>query len=318
VRVNMPDGLSRRTPRLVLTGCGTSFHAAMYGAHILQSVDGHVGVVEAIPAYDLVYGPMPRKATVLGVSHSGTTRTTNRALSRAKRAGLHTMGICGLSGSPMERIVHEILVIGSARDRSWANTMSYTAQLTSFAALAAQRGRSSNLGGPAVRELPDLVRKALKTEGAMRRSAHRVARCSRVTFLATGWDDITALEAALKIRETCGLTASGYHAEQFLHGPFLSLDARDSVVFLLAREDQDRASEIGRALTRTEATLLTVGENLRASIRLPPTHPFLRPVVSAVPMQFLAYYAALARHENPDIMRSDNPRFRAGIEALFH
>src|SRR5688500_15675083 len=80
VPANRPEGLSRRTPRLVLTGCGTSFHGAMYGARILQSVEGGQGLVEAIQAYDLAYGKMPRKATVLGVSHSGTTPTTNRAL----------------------------------------------------------------------------------------------------------------------------------------------------------------------------------------------------------------------------------------------
>src|SRR5688572_18978726 len=211
VHADGANGLSGPPRHLIVTACGTSFHAALYGARIIEALSGNGQTVEAIQAYDLVYGPMPRKATVLGVSHSGTTPTTNRALSRAKRAGLHTIGMCGRPDSPMERIVDEVLVIGSTRDRSWANTLSYTMQLTAFAAVAALRGKESDLGGRAIRGLPVLVRKALNAEGAMRRSAARVARRDRITFLATGWDDITALEAALKIRETCGLTASAYH-----------------------------------------------------------------------------------------------------------
>lgn len=306
------------TRHLILTGCGTSFHAAMYGARILQARGGDRQVVEAIPAYDIAYGRLPSKATVLAVSHSGATPTTNQALVRAKEAGLRTVGLCGLADTEMEGLVEETLILGSTRDRSWANTMSYTSQLIALAALAAQRGRASNELDRGIRAIPRLVRKTLETEEAIRELANRVARRARITFVGTGWDDITALEAALKIRETCGLTASGYHAEQFLHGPFLSLDRWDSIVFLRCRDDTTRAEEIRHALAKTGAVITSVGENHRASIRLPRADPFLRPIVSIVPMQFLAYYAALARHANPDIMRTDIPRLRAGVEALFH
>src|SRR2546429_403915 len=129
-----------RAHHLVLTGCGTSFHAAMYGAKILQDALGTRCVAEAIHAYALAFGPFPPgKATVLGVSHSGSTPTTNRALARAKRRGLRVLGVCGLADSIMERIVDRTLVIGSTHDRSWANTMSYTTQLIAFAILAAQQ-----------------------------------------------------------------------------------------------------------------------------------------------------------------------------------
>jgi glutamine---fructose-6-phosphate transaminase (isomerizing) len=318
-RVQESDVRRFRAPsrHLVMTGCGTSFHAALYGARVLQAAALSGEVVEAIPAYDLAYGRMPRKATVFGVSHSGSTPTTNRALARAARGGLRTLGMCGLPDSPMEELVDEMLVIGSTHDRSWANTMSYTTQLSAFAALASFR-RHSEPTRREVETLPALVQKALRAEVAIRRLSSRVSHQDRVTFLGTGLDEVTSLEAALKIRETAGLVSSGYHAEQFLHGPFLSLDRKDAIVFLLAREDRARAAEIVRALARTGAAVTTVGEAAGASIHLPPAPAILRPIVSIVPMQFLAYYAALARHENPDIMRSDNPRFRAGIEALFH
>ncbi|MGI0148054.1 MAG: SIS domain-containing protein, partial [Thermoplasmata archaeon] len=289
---------------IIVTGCGTSFHAAMYGARILQSLSGGREVVEAVPAYDLAHGPVPRRATLVGVSHSGSTPTTNRALARAKRVGLRTAGLCGLPNSEMERIVDDTLVIGSVHDRSWANTMSYTSQLAAFAALAERRAGGAGDIGRGIRSLSRAVRETLRTEGAIRRLASRLARRNRVTFLGTGWDDITALEAALKIRETCSLTASGYHAEQFLHGPFLSLDRNEAIVFLLGREDTTRADTIRRALSKSGAAITTIGENRQASIRLPRAHSHLRPIISVIPTQFLAYYTAIARHVNPDIMRT--------------
>lgn len=308
-----------RPRRLVFTGCGTSFHAAMYGARMFQEVLPSVPVL-AIHAYDLAYGStVPANATVLGVSHSGSTPTTNRALRRARRRGCRTLAICGLPSSPMERAADHTLVIGSTHDHSWANTMSYTTQLTAFAALASQS--KSHVGPsiePSLRGLARSLETTLRCESRVRRLATRIARDARVTFLGSDLDEITALEAALKIRETCSLPASGYHTEQFLHGPYLSIDHRESIVMLRSRDDGPRSMTILRALEASGAAVATIGESARAQIRLPAIPRMLRPVLSIVPMQFLAYYAALARRANPDIMRTDIPRLRAGVEALFH
>ena len=307
-----------RARHLVLTGCGTSYHAAQYGARILQAADER-RVVRAIHAYDFAERSFPgTKATVVGVSHSGSTPTTNRALARAKKAGNRVAGICGLSGSRMEDLADDVLVIGSTHDRSWANTMSYTTQLASFAALAVQVQPDWTDVDRGISQLPAVLEKALNAEKAVRVLSRRFARKDRITFLGSHWDEITALEAALKIRETCGVTASGYHPEQFLHGPFLALGPDEPVVFLRSRDDGARASVLFQALSKTGAAVTEVGERSSARIRLPGVHPFLRPIVSIVPLQFLAYYAALARRSNPDIMRTDIPRLHAGVEALFH
>ena len=314
------DDMLGRDRNIVITGCGTSFHSAMYGAEVLQEAFGTSKAVRAVHAYDLAYGVgTPRRSTVLGVSHSGSTSTTNLALRRASRVGARTVGLCGLPGSDMERETSRSLVIGSVHDRSWANTMSYTTQLAAFAALAADVGGASWAGvRRALRGLPRVLARALKCEGAIRRIAATVARRDRVTFLGSGLDAITALEAALKIRETCSLPASGYHTEQVLHGPCLSVDRRESVVMLRSRDDGARAEAIRKSLVRFGARVTTIGEAPDAEIRLPSTVRVLRPIVSIVPLQFLAYYSALERRANPDIMRTDIPRYRAGLEPLFH
>ncbi len=301
---------------LVVTGCGTSFHAATYGARVLHSSLGTRTVVEAVHAYDLLHGvAIEDGSTVLGVSHSGNTSTTNRALAVARRSGGEALALCGLPSSPMEEVADRTLVIGSTHDHSWANTMSYTSQLAAFAWLAghAHGEVPADLGILAGR-----IGKALGCEDTVKRIARRVAARERVTFLGSGLDDITALEAALKIRETCSLPASGYHTEQFLHGPFLSLDRGESVVALRSQDDGDRSMEILRGLTKTGASITTVGDAKGVDVPLPKIDRILRPVLSIIPMQFLAYYTALERKADPDIMRSDVPRYRAGLETLFH
>lgn len=304
--------------RLYMTGCGTSFHAATYGARMLREALPSSTSVEATHAYDLAYGStaVPMGATVLGLSHSGTTPTTNRALVRARKAGSRTLAFCGRPNTPMDEVSDETLVIGTSADRSWANTMSYTSQLAALASIAARRMQDSQKLVENIHSIPGAVRKALACEASIRSLAKRIARASHVTYLGSGWDDITALEGALKIRETCSLSASGYHIEQFLHGPFLSIAPREPIVLLRSRDDGDRAEDIRNALSKGGATVTTIGEHPRASIRLPRTHPYLRPIVSVVPLQLLAYYVALARHTNPDIMRTDVPRYRRALATL--
>ncbi len=304
---------------LLVTWCGTSFHAAMIGARMLQEALRSETTVHAVHAYDLLHGVvLPEDCSVLGVSHSGTTSTTNDALALARRSGVTTRGLCGLPASRMGEAAESMLVIGSVHDHSWANTMSYTTQLTAFARLAeavAPARRDLFPGG--LDGLPDLVASALNCEPLVRRLAKRVAATSRVTFLGSRLDEVTALEAALKIRETCSFPASGYHVEQFLHGPFLSLDHRESVIALRSNDDDDRETQILRGLERTGAAVATVGEAAGVDVRLPAADPLVRPIVSVVPLQFVAYYAALAKKANPDIMRSDVARYQAGLAPLF-
>ncbi len=312
-------GFLGSTRTLLLTGCGTSYHAALIGAHVLQEALGDGVGVRAVHAYDLLHGYLlPTDTMVLGVSHSGTTSTTNQALALARRSGVATRGLCGLPGTRMAEVAEGMLVLGSVHDASWANTMSYTSQLAAFARLAESVSEEPrDLFPSGVDALPGLLDKALACEARVRRLARAVAERSRVTFLGSGLDEVTALEAALKIRETCSFPASGYHVEQFLHGPFLSLDRQESVVALRSSDDDDRETEILRGLETTGADVTVVGEAADADLRMPAAAALLRPAVSVVPLQFLAYYAALARKANPDVMRSDVPRYRPGLEPLF-
>lgn len=314
VRSSDPRGFLGRPARLLVTGCGTSFHAAMYGARLLDEALGPRVAVHAVQAYDLLSTPVTRRVTVLALSHSGNTPTTNLAIRRAKARGSRVLAVCGLPDTPMERIAASTLVIGSTHDRSWANTMSYTSQLAALAGLVA-RLSGNDRAIRAWRSLPTLVRRALDSEAAVRALAAPIASRDRVTFVGSDLGEITALEAALKIRETCSLPASAYQLEQLLHGPFLSIDDRETVVVLQGPADGTRADAICRAWRSTGANVVRVGPG--QDIGLPRASRALLPIVEVIPMQFLAYFAALERGANPDIMRADVARFQEGLGLLF-
>ena len=304
---------------LVVTGCGTSFHAALIGARLLQEGFGSGTTVHAVHAYDLLHGfVLPEDCAVLGVSHSGTTPTTNDALALARRSGVATRALCGLPDTRMAEVAEATLVTGSVHDHSWANTMSYTTQLTAFARLAESiSAEPRTLFPEGTDSVPSLLRAALDCEAHVRRLARTLATKDQITFLGSGLDEVTALEAALKIRETCSFPASGYHIEQFLHGPFLSLGPRQSVLALRSNDDDDREAEILRGFEHAGAAVTTLGEAGDTDVNLPAADRLVRPIISVVPLQFVAYHVALARGANPDIMRSDLPRYQPGLAPLF-
>src|SRR5437016_14167454 len=138
--------------------------------------------------------------------------------------------------------------------------MSSTSQLSAVAALSSEIRPGIPDLDRAIRGISRRVRTALSTDRKVRALARSVARADRITFLGASWDEITALEAALKIRETCGLSASGYHPEQFLHGQLLSIQPGEPVVARSSREEGARANVIRGTLTKTGSKVTIVTE----------------------------------------------------------
>lgn len=199
-----PDGA-----RVVATGCGTSFHAALTNGAALQ-------------ALDLVLDP-PTADLLVAVSHEGDTPLTveaARAFSGPKWA------VTGKPESPLAELCDEVLVATPEIERSWCHTASYTCGVATLAAL----------GGEDVAWLPDAVAAALEQR-------EPVSEHERWLVAGAGRDYPTALEAALKLREGAFVAAEGHHTEQLLHG---HLGAIDETVRCFVLEGVGRAAERGR------------------------------------------------------------------------
>lgn len=204
-----------RGRRLLITGTGTSWHAAAIGALWMRAAGIDAAAAEAAELV-LSAPPRPEEALVV-VTHRGTKSHTTRLVEDARGRGAPCVVISG-TGSPLQADLETV-----ESERSSAHTASYTGALLRLAQLATVLG--ADLG--ALNGVPDAV------EEALRGPSPEVSAPGRsLEFIGDGLNRWTAAEGALKVRETCYVATEGLSAEQFLHGPSVALDDRDVLVTL--------------------------------------------------------------------------------------
>jgi glucosamine--fructose-6-phosphate aminotransferase (isomerizing) len=290
---------------LVVTGTGSSWHAALVGAMLLARA-GRLGFrVSAAFGGELAdYGP-PREAgtALLAVTHRGT-RSVADALTAAGAAGAGTIAVTA-KGSDALGAEHVLRTVD--REASDTHTVSYTSALGLLAMLAAAVGKDEALGH-AVDALPDQIALLLGQE-AWQEIGARFDRRRQYWFIGGGPNHATALEGALKLTEAAGVPALGLDAEQFLHGPWVAVD-HDDLVVLVAPPGPSRARCLaaGRVAKNAGAAILALGaegdRELAAlaaeTIALPQVDEYLSPIAAVVPLQLFAYHVAVGRGRNPD------------------
>src|SRR5947209_8345996 len=202
-----PSRLLARARRVFLVGSGTSLHAAEAGAWFFRTFLRGGIEVQAVQSFELVThlpGLRPDDV-VVAVSHSGTSHMTIRALERARRSGIETILVTGFPESEAARVAHHVLTSGFDEEHSWAHTASYTAALTSLAALA------NNLAEPEeqldLSPLPAVVSEVLQLEELVHRLAANLAVAERdgampsIVLVGAGSNAVTAREGQLKLLE---------------------------------------------------------------------------------------------------------------------
>ena len=320
--------------RIVVTGCGTSDHAAQGVARILGDALGAAGTgpraaVAAEQAFELALEPSAA-GLVIGVSHEGGTRATIDALEAARDGGARTALITAASGSPGAAIADVVVATGEM-DQSWCHTVGYVSPLLAATAVGAQiAGRT--VDAEAVAELI--------TAGAADSSAAEVAArafggVSRLIVVATGADRPAGLELTLKVEEASWLASAYRDLETFLHGHLPAVDASTGLIVLLT-ERSGRDARIARARQLLAAcrvvgvvgvAILAAGaadaiedELIPAGRLVVPEAPSLaEPVAallgSAIPLQLLTERIARVRGTNPDLLRRDDERYREASAA---
>jgi glucosamine--fructose-6-phosphate aminotransferase (isomerizing) len=201
--------------RTLLVGTGTSWHAAHQGAHLLRLAGLEAWAVQAADA--ALNGPRPTASDALILlSHRGTKRYTSEVLERARADGVTTVVIGGIGapGADVETVEQE---------RSSAYTISHLGALARLVQLATALG--ADLGDTSV--VPDAVGRVLEEAAPSFEPPSR-----GLDFVGAGINQWTAAEGALKVRETSRIFTSAYSVEQFLHGPAVAVDERDTLVAL--------------------------------------------------------------------------------------
>ncbi|MBI4218990.1 MAG: SIS domain-containing protein [Chloroflexi bacterium] len=307
--------------RVYIAGIGTSWHAALVGAHLFRVVGGRTDT-RAWHSFEFAAYPPPlsRDDLIIVLSHTGRKRYSREVLEHAGRAGAATALVTSLeSEARLEQA--DVVVRTTHRDRSSAFTISHTGALTALA-MTASRLRDGRTSDPDsdIHSVPGLVKQALTAEGQAKDLVGQFKDRSWYCFLGWGPNTATAYEAALKINEAAYDVTTAFQLEQFLHGPFVATGP-GCLVTLIAPPGAGyrRAVEIAKAVKETGggvAALVEEGDNemsavADAAIELPRAPEWLTPIVYLVPLQLFTYWLALNRGRNPDVFRLDDPRHLA-------
>jgi glucosamine--fructose-6-phosphate aminotransferase (isomerizing) len=318
---------------IVLTGCGTSEHAAMIGAALLDDALRTAGVadgrVASVQAFELLGRPQAARL-LIAISHEGGTWATNQAVTEARQAGART-ALVTVSGRSPGASIADLVVETVEQDQSWCHTVGYLSPMVVAATLASLVGGSppDAVGLRALLDSADHVPAAEGMAAALR-------TCQRLLVVGSGVDYATARELALKIEEGAHVPATAHQLETLRHGHLAAADERTGLVLVLTDAEArgqlvvDRATAVLRsaaAIGMPAAAVLgaDLGDDVapelspagRASVPL--TNHLPRAVAAAIgaaiPIQLLAERLARARGTNPDTIGREDPRQAAAADA---
>ena len=300
-----------KAQRIILTGCGTSWHAALVGEYIIEELGRLPVEVEYASEFRYRNPVMPPNTLVGGISQSGETADTLAAIREAKRLGADTFGIVNVVGSTIARETDAGVYTHAGPEIGVASTKAFVAQLTALTLfglmLARRRGMSFVEGREfvhAIQALPALMDEVLTSEDHIRQVAEQFKDARNFLYLGRGPNFPIALEGALKLKEISYIHAEGYPAAEMKHGPIALIDEEMPVVFIAPQdavyskvvlnleEVKTRGGRVIALVTNGDESLAAKVDHL---IRVPQTLPLLQPILNAVPLQLLAYHIAVLR-----------------------
>jgi glucosamine--fructose-6-phosphate aminotransferase (isomerizing) len=298
--------------RLHIVACGTSYHAALIGKYMIESLARIPVDVDIASEYRYRKPIIENGHTFfISITQSGETADTLAAQREAREGGAHTLTICNVVGSTSSREADSVLYTRSGPEISVASTKAFTAQLAALALLAIglgiKRGRifapeSESLKAQ-LRNMPESLEKMLERDGDIMRIAGTIADAKGCLYLGRGINYPIALEGALKMKEITYIHAEGYAAGEMKHGPIALIEPELPVIVLapvdglyqktLANIEEVKARG-GRVIAVTDdaASMQDKAEDL---IQVVSTHPVLSPFATVVPMQLLAYHTAVIK-----------------------
>jgi glucosamine--fructose-6-phosphate aminotransferase (isomerizing) len=301
-----------KAQRILILGCGTSWHAGLVAEYLFESLARIP--VEVEYASEFRYrNPIIRDTdVVLAISQSGETADTLAAIRSAKDAGAHIFGVCNVVGSSIARETDAGAYTHAGPEIGVASTKAFTAQVAVLTAMALHVGR--RLGrvddGVFMRlvsgldNIPGLVEQCLESAPAIGEIAKLFAGAENALYHGRGYQFPVALEGALKLKEISYIHAEGYPAAEMKHGPIALIDEDMPVIFIATQDDvyekvvsniqevKARGGQILAIVTEGDTQVKSLADH---TVEVPRAHEALAPLLTAIPMQLLSYHIALLR-----------------------
>jgi glucosamine--fructose-6-phosphate aminotransferase (isomerizing) len=325
-RPNLPElNLSaydiRRLQRIHIVACGTAYHAGLVGKTLIERlarVPVEVDVASEFRYRDPIIGD---NSLMIVISQSGETLDTLVCLREGKRQGMHVLAITNVVGSSVAREADDVILTLAGPEIAVASTKAYTTQLIALTLLAVHfasvRGSTSAQELDAImeglRQLPAQAKTVLECEETVKNLAARCAKWEDVFFIGRSLDYAVAMEGQLKLKEISYIHAEAYAAGELKHGT-LALITDGVPVIALATQEAVREKTISNIREVKARDALVVGIALEGDteirktvdevIYLPRANRYLTPALTVIPLQLLAYYAAIARGADVDKPRN--------------
>lgn len=295
--------------RIIILACGTSWHAALCGKYLIESVARIPVEVDLASEFRYRDPVVSERDLAVVISQSGETADTLAALREAKRRGASTMAICNVVGSTIARAADQVLYTHAGPEVSVASTKAFTSQLVVMSLIAIKLGQlTGKLDDDAQRSmleslsaLPEAMNRLLGQLASIRTVARRYAHARDFLFLGRGLGFPVALEGALKLKEISYIHAEGYASGEMKHGPIALVDDNVPIVVIALRgpgyEKVVSNLEEVRARGGKIIALATVGDSAIANIAqdvvlVPDVHELFQPIVASIPLQLFAYHVA--------------------------
>ena len=312
--VRLPEKLPfdfKSLERLTITACGTAAYAGLTAKYWFERYARLHTEVDVASEFRYREAPLPKNGLAIVVSQSGETADTLAALRYCKAQGQHTLAIVNVPESTIARECELVLRTYAGPEIGVASTKAFTCQLAALACLAIMAGKlrgtisraqEMELVGALI-EAPRHMAEILKEEKHIASVARDIAHARDVLFLGRGINYPIALEGALKLKEISYIHAEGYAAGELKHGPIALIDENVPVIVIAPRDElyEKTVSNMEEVAARGgKIVLLTDDKGIASNaqrafqrIRVPQAHAFISPLLYAVPVQLLAYHAAV-------------------------
>jgi len=322
--LNLDARQLRRAERIILTACGTSYHAGIVGEYLFEEYARMPVEVEYASEFRYRNPPIDQNTIVIAITQSGETADTLAAMRESKRKGHRTLAICNVVGSTIAREADGGVYLHAGQEVGVASTKAFTSQVTVLAMLALFFGRMRHLsslqGARMIEELqaiPDAVSRALRCNDEVKRIAEKYHTATNMLFMGRQYMYPVALEGALKLKEISYIHAEGYPAAEMKHGPIALVDENTPSIFLTPRGSvfdkvMSNLEEV-KARRGPVIAIASEGDSQAADyvssradevIFLPDVPEYLQPIVTAIPLQLFAYHVAVLRKCDVDKPRN--------------
>lgn len=315
------EGKIKNLNRIIIVGCGTSWHAGLVGEYLFEDIARIPVEVEYASEFRYRNPVINEDDLVIAISQSGETADTLAAIELAKEKGATIFGLCNVVGSSIPRASHAGAYTHAGPEIGVASTKAFTAQVSiltlwayGFAEIRGKATKEQLRNAFAEMEtIPDKVKKALECEQQVIEIARTFSEVHNALYLGRGYGFPVALEGALKLKEISYIHAEGYPAAEMKHGPIALIDENMPVVVIATKGNiyEKVISNIQEVKARKGKIIAIVTEGdtkVRAmadyTIEIPETSEFLEPLVSTIPLQLLSYHVAVNRGCNVDQPRN--------------